>query len=88
MLRPRLRCMDGTMLAGDDPVVQLRAEGPQRVVKQGGGAVVIVPVEDFERGKQVSQQPKSLLEFFQSAPTGGLTLDLSRKRDVTRKIKW
>ena len=34
------------------------------------------------------RQSDSLLEFFQSAPTGGLVLDLKRKRDKTRKIRW
>jgi hypothetical protein len=32
-------------------------------------------------------QPDSLLKFFQSAPAGGLVLDLKRKRDKTRKIR-
>jgi len=65
-----------------------RTEGPQRVVKQHGEAVVIVPAEDFDRAVEKARQPDSLLEFFQSAPTGGQALDLKRKRDKTRKIKW
>ena len=65
-----------------------RADGPQRVVKQGGEAVVIVPAEEFDRMSERSGQPASLAEFFRSAPTGGDSLDLSRKRDVTRTIKW
>lgn len=65
-----------------------RTQGPQRVVKQHGEAVVIVPAEDFDRAVEKAQQPDSLLEFFQSAPTGGRTLDLRRKSDKTRKIKW
>ena len=65
-----------------------RTEGPQRVVKQHGEAVVIIPAEDFDRAVGKSTQPDSLLEFFQSAPTGGEGLDLKRKRDKTRKIKW
>jgi prevent-host-death family protein len=65
----------------------VRLEGPQRVVKQHGEAVVIVPAEDFDRAGKLAQQPDSLLEFFQRAPTGG-RLDLSRKRDTTRSIKW
>jgi hypothetical protein len=35
-----------------------------------------------------ARKPDSLLAFFQSAPTGGLVLDLKRKRDKTRKIRW
>ena len=65
-----------------------RTEGPQRVVKQHGEAVVVVPAEEFDRSLDKAEQPESLLEFFQSAPTGGHVLDLKRKRDKTRKIKW
>ena len=66
---------------------RVRSEGPQRVVKQRGEAVVIVPAEDYDRNGELAQQPQSLLEFFQSAP-GGHSLDLKRKRDTTRTIKW
>jgi antitoxin Phd len=65
-----------------------RTQGPQRVVKQHGEAVVIVPAEDFDRAVEKARQPDSLLEFFQSAPTGGRALDLKRKSDKTRKIQW
>jgi prevent-host-death family protein len=67
---------------------RVRSEGPQRVVKQHGEAVVIVPAEDYDRTGELARQPQSLLEFFRSAPTGGRPLDLSRKRDATRTIKW
>jgi prevent-host-death family protein len=67
---------------------RVRTEGPQRVVKQRGEAVVIVPAEDFDRAMETAQQPDSLLEFFRSAPTGDQALDLRRKRDKTRTIKW
>jgi prevent-host-death family protein len=67
---------------------RVRTEGPQRVVKQRGEAVVIVPAEDFDRASETARQPNSLLEFFQSAPTGGRALNLKRKRDKTRTIKW
>ena len=66
----------------------VRTEGPQRVVKQHGEAVVIVSAEDFDGAAEKARQPDSLLEFFQAAPTGGLVLDLKRKRDKTRKIRW
>jgi antitoxin Phd len=67
---------------------RVRTQGPQRVVKQHGEAVVIVAAEDFDRTVEKGRQPDSLLEFFQSAPTGGTALDLNRKRDKTRKVKW
>ena len=65
-----------------------RTVGPQRVVKQSGGAVVVVAAEDFDRATARGGQARSLVQFFQSAPTGGRPLDLSRKRDVTRTIRW
>jgi prevent-host-death family protein len=66
---------------------QVRSEGPQRVVKQRGEAVVIVRAEEYDRTGELARQPGSLLEFFQSA-AGGRRLDLTRKRDATRTIKW
>jgi prevent-host-death family protein len=66
----------------------VRAEGPQRVVKAHGEAVVVVAAEEFDRGTARADQPRSLVAFFRAAPTGGAPLDLKRKRDVTRTIKW
>lgn len=69
-----------------------RDDGPQRVVRQGGEAVVVVQAEEFDRMfdrmMELAKQPASLVEFFQSAPTGGKALDLTRKRDTTRTLKW
>ena len=65
-----------------------RTEGPQRVTRHGGEAVVIVPAEQFDRLDERASQPDSLVEFFQAAPTDGASLDLGRKRDSTRDIKW
>ncbi len=67
---------------------RVRSDGPQRVVKHGGEAVVILAAEDFDRAGERAAQPASLVEFFRSAPTGGESLDLTRKRDVTRTLKW
>ena len=66
---------------------RVRSDGPQRVVKQRGEAVVIMRAEEFDRVSDLAQQPESLVEFFQSA-AGGSGLDLTRKRDTTRTIKW
>jgi prevent-host-death family protein len=66
----------------------VRTEGPQRVVKQRGESVVIVAAEEFDRAGELAGQPESLLEFFQSAPRASHNLDLERKRDRTRTIKW
>jgi antitoxin Phd len=67
---------------------KVRTEGPQRVVKQRGEAVVIVPAEEFDRAQARSAQPVSLVEFFRAAPTGGEPLNIPRKSDATRTIKW
>jgi hypothetical protein len=56
-------------------------------VKQHGETVVIVRAEDYDRIGQVARQPESLLDFFRAAPAGR-ALDLTRKRDTTRTIKW
>jgi len=57
-------------------------------VKQRGEAVVLIPAEEFDRSVARAHQPASLVEFFRSAPTGGRALDLRRKRDSSRTIKW
>lgn len=66
---------------------RVRSEGPQRVIKHGGEAVVIIRAEEFDRASELGRQPGSLLEFFQTAAGGG-GLDLRRKRDSTRTTKW
>lgn len=67
---------------------RVRAQGPQRVIKQRGEAVVILAAEEFDRTSGRAGQPASLVEFFRSAPTGDRPLDLARKRDTTRTLKW
>ncbi len=67
---------------------RVRAQGPQRVVKQRGEAVVVLAAEEFDRTSGRARQPASLVEFFRSAPTGGRALDLRRKRDTTRVVEW
>jgi prevent-host-death family protein len=66
---------------------RVRSDGPQRVVKQRGEAVVVVRAEEFDRVSELAGQPESLVDFFQSAP-GGSELNLTRKRDATRTMKW
>lgn len=66
----------------------VRAEGAQRVTRHGGETVVIVPAEEFDRLQIRASQPDSLVKFFQAAPTGASDLDLVRKRDTTRDIRW
>ena len=66
----------------------VRTHGPQRVVKQHGEAVVIVSAEEFERTQGRARQAPTLVEFFRAAPKPSRPLDLERKRDPTRTIKW
>jgi hypothetical protein len=47
-----------------------------------------VPAEDFDRADAQAGQPRSLVEFFRAASTGGGQLDLTRRRDATRTITW
>jgi prevent-host-death family protein len=61
-----------------------RSDGPQRVVKRRGEAVVVVSAEEYDRGCGFAGQPESLLEFFRSAASER-ALDLTRKRDTTRR---
>lgn len=67
---------------------RVRDQGPQRVVKHGGEAVVVVAAEEFDRAAQRIDQPASLVEFFRRAPRPARRLDLVRKRDRTRDLKW
>ncbi len=67
---------------------RVRAEGPQRVMKQHGEAVVVIAAEEFDRAAARATQPASLVEFFRSAPTGGRPFRLDRKRDETRTLRW
>ena len=64
-----------------------RAEGPQVVTRQGKEAVVIIPAEEFERLKNRSRQPQSLVEFFAKSPLAGANLDLERSDDYGRDIE-
>src|ERR1017187_1582348 len=64
-----------------------RSEGPQYVTRGGKEAVVIVPVEEFDRLTARTRQPQSLVEFFAQSPLAGVDLDLERKPDYGRKVK-
>jgi antitoxin Phd len=65
-----------------------RAHGPQHVIRKGGEAVVILPVEEYERLSRRAEQPDRLVDFFGAAPTGGQDLVLERRRDSTRDLEW
>jgi antitoxin Phd len=64
-----------------------RERGPQVVTRQGAEAVVILPIEEFERLTQRANQPRGLVEFFAKSPLAKVSLDLERKPDYGRKVE-
>jgi antitoxin Phd len=63
-----------------------RAEGPQRITRQGKEGVVMVAEEQYDRLMGKSHQPKNLVQFFRQSPLVGVELDLERDRDTGRDI--
>ena len=63
-----------------------RAEGPQRITRQGKEGVVMLAEEHYERLVGKSHQPKSLVQFFRQSPLVGVDLDLKRDRDPGRDV--
>jgi prevent-host-death family protein len=59
------------------------ANGPQYVTRHGAEAVVILSVEEFEELK--SSKP-SFKDFLLSCPKASLDLDLTRPKDLPRRI--
>ena len=63
-----------------------RAEGPQRITRQGKEGVVMLAEEQYERLVGKSRQPKNIVDFFRQSPLVGLELDLKRDRSPARHI--
>jgi prevent-host-death family protein len=63
-----------------------RAEGPQRITRQGKEGVVMVAEEQYERLVSKSRQPKNIVDFFRQSPLVGLKLNLKRDRSPARDI--
>ena len=63
-----------------------RAEGPQRITRQGKEGVVMVAEEQFDKLLCKSRQPQSLVKFFRQSPLVGVDLDLERDRDSGRNV--
>jgi antitoxin Phd len=64
-----------------------RAEGPQRITRQGKEGVVMVAEEQYDRLVGKSRQPKNIVDFFRQSPLVGLKLDLKRDRSPARHIE-
>jgi antitoxin Phd len=55
-----------------------RANGPQVVAGQDREAVVILPLEEYERLTEPAKQPRSLVKFFADSPLARASLNLHR----------
>ena len=64
-----------------------RAEGPQRIRRQGKEGVVMVAEEQYDRLTGKSHQPANLVQFFRKSPLVGLDLELERDREPARDIE-
>jgi prevent-host-death family protein len=64
-----------------------RAEGPQRITRQGKEGVVMISDEQYARLVAKSKQPKSIVQFFRESPLVGVDFDLERDRDTGRDVK-
>lgn len=64
-----------------------RAEGPQRITRQGKEGVVMISDEQYARLVAKSKQPKSIVQFFRESPLVGVDLDLERDKDAGRDVK-
>jgi antitoxin Phd len=63
-----------------------RAEGPQRITRQGKDGVVMIAEEDYAQLVGKSRQPSSLVKFFRESPLVGADLDLERDRTPGRDV--
>jgi prevent-host-death family protein len=63
-----------------------RAEGPQRITRQGKEGVIMLAEEEYARLADKARQPKSLVQFFRQSPLAGAKLDLIRDRDPGRDV--
>lgn len=64
-----------------------RAEGPQRITRQGKEGVVMISDEQYARLVNKTKQPDSIVNFFQQSPLKGVRLQLERSTDQARPIK-
>ena len=65
-------------------VRKARSEGPQVITLHGEDAAVVVSTKDY---RMFARRQGSLVEFFRKSPLVGVDLDLTRSRDVGRKIR-
>jgi prevent-host-death family protein len=63
-----------------------RESGPQRVIRHGRAAVVLISAEEYERLSQSKARQGSLVQFFADSPLAGTEIQLERPRDFGREI--
>jgi len=59
------------------------AGAPQRIMRRGRDAVVMLRIADYE---VVTKPKQSLLQFFASSPHREISLDIQRDRSAGREI--
>jgi len=59
-------------------------EGPQLVTKHGKESVVVLSVEDYQK---ITKPKSNLLNFLQSSPLSGNSLDIQRDKSTSREIE-
>lgn len=64
-----------------------RNEGPQYVTRSGKEAVVVLPVEQYEKLTSRPHRTKGLVEFFRDSPLIGMNIDFERDADYGRDIE-
>ena len=65
-------------------VERAQNEGPQLVTKHGKESVVVLSVEDYQK---ITKPKSNLLNFLQSSPLSGASLDIQRDKSTSREIE-
>ncbi|MEO5925771.1 MAG: type II toxin-antitoxin system prevent-host-death family antitoxin [Bryobacteraceae bacterium] len=63
-----------------------RTEGPQKITRQGKDALILLPIEQYEKLTKPSKPKESFYEFMRRSPLVGVELDLTRDPDPGRDI--
>ncbi len=63
-----------------------RSQGPQCITRRGKEAVVVLPLEEFERLTKRKRQSGTLVEFFARSPLARGRMNLERAPDYGRPV--
>ena len=65
-----------------------REQGPQEITRNGKLVGVLVPPEEWNKGKRtLVQNSRTMSEFFKSSPLVDSGIDLRRSRSKARKVE-